>query len=112
MTDALLEGNNLLLYGTYSSNRVLARMEGKLPVLFDGDRLLVCDREYSAEGCAVFAIFSHPENPERYVAINGGVTPDAICGSSHFDMHLLPDFVVYNNKALIDWGFWNNEWRF
>jgi predicted esterase len=111
LTDALLRENNLLLYGTFSSNSVLARMKGKLPICFDGDTLVVSDREYHAAGCAAFAVFPHPENPKRYVAVNGGITPDAICGSSHFDMHLLPDFIVYDKEKLIDWGFWNNEWR-
>jgi hypothetical protein len=111
LTDTVLKESNLLLYGTFSSNSILAQMEGKLPVSFEGDRLIVCDREYAAEGCAVFAVLPHPANPERYVAVNGGVAPDAICGSSHFDMHLLPDFIVYDKEKLIDWGFWNNAWR-
>ena len=57
------------------------------------------------------AIFPHPENPDRYVAVYGGVTPDALTWGSHLNLNLLPDFIVFNGGDLLDWGFWNNEWK-
>lgn len=60
---------------------------------------------------AAFVVFPHPENPERYVAVHGGATPDAISWGSHLAMHLLPDYIVYARGEMIDWGFWNNEWK-
>lgn len=108
--DALID-NNLLLYGTYASNSVLARFEGELPLAFDGTTLRLADRVYTAKRAAVFAVFPHPRNPERYVAVHGGVTPDAICWGSHLDMNLLPDYMVYSEGELLDWGFWGNDWK-
>ena len=111
LTESDLHQYNLLLYGTPSSNSVLNRFSGKLPICFEGDTIRLCDRTYTAEGCAAFAIFPHPSNPDRYMAVHGGASPDAICWGSHLDMHLLPDYMVYAREAVVDWGFWNNQWQ-
>ena len=108
--DALVH-NNLLLYGTHASNSVLARFERELPLAFEGTTVHLADRTYTTKRAAVFAVFPHPGNPNRYVAVHGGVTPDAICWGSHLDMHLLPDYMVYSEGELLDWGFWGNDWR-
>ena len=76
-----------------------------------GGAIRISDKTYTAARAAVFAVFPHPRNPERYVAVHGGVTPDAICWGSHLDMHLLPDYLAYSEGELLDWGFWGNDWR-
>ena len=111
LSEDLRQANNVLLYGTYESNAILARFEDQLPLAFEGNTLRLSDKSYTAEGVAVFAVFPHPENSARYVAIHGGVTPDAICGGSHLDMQLLPDYIVYSGGQLLDWGFWGNDWK-
>ncbi len=111
LSEDALAGNNLLLYGTHASNAVLARFEGKLPLAFEGTTVHLADRTHTADRAAVFAVFPHPLNPARTVAVHGGVTPDAICWGSHLDMHLLPDYTVYSEGDLLDWGFWGNDWK-
>ncbi|MCZ6677485.1 MAG: hypothetical protein O7E52_09560, partial [Candidatus Poribacteria bacterium] len=111
LTEELLRSNNLLLYGTYDSNAILARFEGQLPLAFEERTIHLSDKSYAADGAAVFAVFPHPENPGRYVAVHGGVAPDAICWGSHLDMQLLPDYIVYADGQLLDWGFWGNDWK-
>ena len=103
--------NNLLLYGTPASNSVLSQFEDTLPLAFDGKTIRLSDRTYTSKRTAVLAVFPHPENPERCVAVHGGVTPDAVCWGSHLDMHLLPDYLVYSEGELLDWGFWGNDWK-
>jgi hypothetical protein len=103
--------NNLILYGTYRTNSALARYEGKLLLTFEKDAIRVCGRTFEGKQAAVFAVFPHPENPERYVAVHGGVTPDAICWGSHLDMNLLPDYIAYSGGQLLGWGFWGNDWK-
>ncbi len=110
VSDDDLASKNLILYGNPASNSVLAGYEGKLPLRFQGDTIHVADKSYTAERAAVFAVFPHPESSERYVAVHGGVTPDAIAWE-RFGMNLLPDFVVYSGGELLDWGFWGNDWR-
>jgi predicted esterase len=111
LSDTVLRDSNLLLYGTFASNAVLARFRDRLPLAFDDSSICLGDREFAGDGCAVFAVFPHPENPQRYIAVHGGTTPDAICWGSHLDMQLLPDYIVYAKGELLDWGFWDNEWR-
>ena len=111
LTEDLLQMNNLLLYGGYDSNASLSQFEGKLPLAFEGKTIHLSNKSYTADGVAVFAVFPHPANSERYIAVHGGVTPDAICWGSHLDMQLLPDYMVYSGGQLLDWGFWGNDWK-
>jgi predicted esterase len=111
LTDDVSINNNLLLYGVFTSNSVLEQFEGEIPLAFDGTTIRLADKTYTAERVAVFAVFPHPRNPERYVAIHGGITPDAICWGSHLDMHLIPDYLVYSEGEVLDWGFWGNDWK-
>jgi hypothetical protein len=111
LSDEDLETNNLLLYGTHATNSVLERLGGGLPITFDGDTIHLADRSFTAENAAVFATFPHPGNPDRYVAVHGGVTPDAVCWGSHLDMALLPDCLVYAGGEMLEWGFLGNDWK-
>ncbi|MBI1929748.1 prolyl oligopeptidase family serine peptidase [Candidatus Poribacteria bacterium] len=111
LSEERLRANNLLLYGTDASNAIFARFKGRLPIAFEGQTICLSDKSYAADGTAIFAVFPHPDNPERYVAVHGGVTPDAICWGSHLDMQLLPDYIVYSGGKLLDWGFWGNDWK-
>lgn len=111
LTEQQLAANNLLLYGNAVSNSVLSRFIEDLPLRFVDDRIELAGTAYAAAGVAVFAVFPHPLNPERYLAVHGGIAADAICWGSHLDMQLLPDYLVYAGAAVLDWGFWDNEWR-
>ncbi|MBL9215603.1 MAG: prolyl oligopeptidase family serine peptidase [Opitutaceae bacterium] len=103
--------NNLLLLGRPASNAVLARYADRLPLAFADGEIRLAGRTYAAPRVAVFAIFPHPENPARYVAVHGGVTPDAICWGSGLNLQLLPDFLVYAEDRVLEWGFWDHAWQ-
>ncbi len=111
LSDRQRTQSNLLLYGTPTTNAVLKRFEGRVPISFDKDSVTVADKTFEGDKVAVFAIFPHPENPDRYVAVHGGVTPDAVTWGSHLDMQLLPDYIAYNGGELLGWGFWDNRWK-
>lgn len=111
LTDEDTKVNNLLLYGTHESNRVIERFGSKLPIRFDNGSVELAGRTYEGDRVSVFAIFPHPLNPDRYISVHGGVTPDAVTWGSHLDMQLLPDYIVYSKGEVLDWGFWGNDWR-
>jgi len=111
LDEARLAAGNLLLYGTFASNSILARFQGQLPLAFSEDRIDLAGRNYRRAGAAVFAVFPHPLNSRRYLAVHGGTAPDAICWGSHLDMQLLPDFLVYAGAEVLDWGFFDNNWQ-
>ncbi len=111
LSEEQMRKNNLLLFGTAKSNSVLKHYRDKLRVAFDAGTIRLDNRTYSGERVAVFAVFPHPDNPGRYIAVHGGVTPDAITWGSHLSLQLLPDYVVYDRGRMLDWGFWDNTWR-
>ena len=67
-----IRNNNLLLFGTGKSNAVLKLYLDKLPLAFQAGSIRLGDRTYSGQQVTVFAVFPHPENPGRYVAVMGG----------------------------------------
>jgi hypothetical protein len=103
--------HNLFLYGTHASNSVLQRYGKAIPIVFEEDCINICGKEFRGDSLGAIAIFPHPEHDQRYVAVHGGTTEDAICWGSHLDMALLPDYLVYTKSEVIEWGFWNSEWR-
>jgi predicted esterase len=111
LSEGQIRNNNLLLFGTDKSNLILRRYRDKLPVAFQAGAIRLGDRTYSGEQVAVFAVFPHPDNPGRYVAVTGGVTPDAITYGSHLSYQLLPDYIVFDGGKMLDWGFWDNAWK-
>ena len=106
------KANNLILLGRQSSNAVLELYGDRLPISFNSDFLTLRDKIFDGERVACFAVFPHPENDLRCVAVHGGVTADAIIWGSLLNMNLLPDYIVYNGGKVVDWGFWNNVWIF
>ena len=68
-------------------------------------------KTYAGDQTTVFAALPHPENPNRCVAVHGGVTADAITYGSHIDLGLLPDYIIYSGGEVLDWGFWGNDWK-
>ncbi|MFC1737325.1 hypothetical protein ACFL1X_14530, partial [Candidatus Hydrogenedentota bacterium] len=112
LTEEKRKSCNLILYGTYDTNSVLAKFKGKLPLEFNGKTIKLNGREFTGDNSAVFAVFPHPENPERYIAVHGGSSaPDAIVFGTHIHMGLCPDYLVYNRAEILGWGFWGNEWK-
>jgi len=111
LTEEDRRNRNLILYGTNRSNAILEVCGPDLPVTFGDRGVRLGDRTFEGERTAIFAVFPHPENPERYVAVHGGVSPDAVCWGSHLDMGLLPDYLVYDEGKAMEWGFFGNEWR-
>ncbi len=111
LTEKEIRSHNLLLFGTPQSNALIQRFAASLPIEFGPGSLRICGRVFKGKQVSVLAVFPHPLNPSRYVAIHGGVTPDAITCGSHFNLLLLPDYLVYDGDKMLAWGFWNNQWR-
>ncbi len=82
-----------------------------MPISIAGDTISLAGKEYSAEGVAVLAALPHPASEGNYIAVHAGTSPEAITAGSHLDMMLLPDYVVYAGAEMLDWGFWDSDWR-
>jgi acetyl esterase/lipase len=111
LADPDRRGRNLLCYGTPASNGLLRRYADALPVAFFRDGIELAGRRFEDPFAAVIAVLPHPDHDARYVAVHGGLLPDAVTWGSHLDLGLLPDWLAYARGDLLDWGFFDNDWR-
>ena len=79
--------------------------------MFGKDELTLAGKSFKGKDVALIAAFAHPDNSNRYVAVLGGVSDDAITWASHLNLALLPDYLVFERENVIQWGFFDNNWR-
>ena len=72
--DEDIAAHNLVLWGDPSSNAVLARIAGKLPIKWDAKLVTVGDQTYAADKHVPVLIYPNPLNPKKYVVLNSGFT--------------------------------------
>ncbi|MCA9156895.1 MAG: prolyl oligopeptidase family serine peptidase, partial [Planctomycetales bacterium] len=65
---------NLVLFGTPSTNNLLAKWIEELPIEWDDERLVVNGKSYSAKTHVLAMIYPMPSDPEHYLVLNSGVT--------------------------------------
>ena len=108
---------NLVLFGTANSNRLLERIQGKLPIRYSEAGLSIGDRSWQGHGFSVQAVFPNPLQPERYVVLAG----DPHCSKCRadalqFTLHSWYDAVVWQrqddgNAQLADAGYFDRDWQ-
>jgi acetyl esterase/lipase len=74
ISDAEIASSNLVLWGDPSSNAILRRIAGKLPIGWDGDQIKVGPQALESANHALILICPNPLNPSRYVVLNSGFT--------------------------------------
>jgi pimeloyl-ACP methyl ester carboxylesterase len=74
VSDADMASRNLVLWGDPSSNKVLARLAGKLPIAWDARSVIVGGQHFDASHHVPVLIYPNPLNPRRYVVVNSGFT--------------------------------------
>ena len=116
MTDAayLAAGDatrNVLAFGTPATNALLAAHAGALGLELGAGTIRLRGREWRGERVSLIAVLPHPDGGDRYLAVHGGVTPDAITSGAHLHWQLLPDYLVYDGDRVLEWGHFDNDWR-
>lgn len=106
-----IDERNVIAYGTPTTNALLAEVADRLDVYADRGVVHVGDRTFSGEGLGLIAVVPLPDGSSRYLGIHGGTSPDAITSGAHLNWQLLPDYVVYDATDVLDWGFFDNEWK-
>jgi len=74
VTEADITAHNLILWGDPSSNIILAKIAGKLPVKWDKESVRLGDETFEATHHVPVLIYPNPLNPKRYVVLNSGFT--------------------------------------
>jgi hypothetical protein len=108
--DAESAAHNLVLWGDPSSNKVLARIADKLPVMDKGSETRV-----------PALIYPNPLNPKRYVVVNSGFTfREYDYLNNARQVPKLPDWAVYDITVpptpraaakVESAGFFDEQWR-
>ncbi len=121
VTDADIAAHNLILWGDPSSNKVLAKIADKLPILWEGDKLVVGADSYPAANHVALLIYPNPLNPKRYVVLNSGFTfreYDYLNNARQTSK--LPDYAVIDVDtppssrlpgAVVNAGFFDEQWK-
>jgi len=74
VTEADLKMYHVVLFGDPGSNRVLARLIGKLPFRWTRNTITLGDRSFPAAESLPLMIYPNPLEPSRYVVLNSGLT--------------------------------------
>jgi len=121
ITDTDIADRNLVLWGDPQSNGVLARIVDKLPIRWQGDKLIVGDKTYAADTVMPLLIYPNPLNPGRYVVLNSGFTfREYDYLNNARQVPKLPDWALVNTSVkpssrgpgeIVAAGFFDEQWR-
>jgi len=106
-----LPAGNFFLMGTPQSNAVLKRFENDIPLSFSEGSLNLAGKHFEGKDVATICILPRPDGEEGYFTILGGVSPDAVCWGAYLNLNLLPDYLVFNKGEVLEWGFFNPQWK-
>lgn len=116
-----ISNSNLILWGDPSSNAVLKKIAGKLPLKWDGKQLVFAGKTYDAGHIAPILIFPNPLNPARYVVLNSGFTfrESALLNNAQ-QVPMLPDWAIVDLSTppdadhpgkILRAGFFDEQWQ-
>lgn len=108
-----IAGSNLVLFGDPGSNRVIARVLGKLPIRWTREKIIMAGREYSSADYCPILIYPNPLNPNKYVVLNSGHTfhePD-LKGTNALLYPRLGDYAITRTEGSVAMaGLFNTNW--
>lgn len=121
VTEEMIQSANLVLWGDPSSNSVMAKVAGKLPVKWTEKKIVVGDKTYDAAHHAPILIYPNPLNPDRYVVFNSSFTyRDYAYLNNARQVPMLPDWAVVDLRTppgnvwpgrVVAADFFNEQWQ-
>jgi hypothetical protein len=114
VTDADIRQHNLILFGDYSSNRLLNRIVSRLPVAWNKDSIRIGTQTYASNTHLLVMICPNPLNPERYVVLNSGHTfgEREFRGTNALLFPRLGDWAVLNlSGEVVAAGLFDETWK-
>lgn len=122
VTDEDIASNNLVLWGDPSSNTLLAKIAGQLPIRWDAQGVRTPDANYPADRYVPLLIYPNPLNPKRYVVVNSGFTfREFDYLSNARQTPKLPDWAIVDLAVpvssrgpggIANAGFFGEQWEF
>jgi hypothetical protein len=121
ISDADIARANLVLWGDPQSNKVLAKVAGKLPIVWDATGIRVGEKTYPAGHHVTALIFPNPLNPKKYVVLNSGFTyREYDYLNNARQVPKLPDYAILDvdqpptsqrPAGIAAAGFFNERWQ-
>lgn len=94
VTSADLAKYHVVLFGDPGSNRLIARVVGKLPLTWTKETVTLAGKEFPAKESFPALIYPNPLNPARYVVLNTGLTLSDRDYNGDYGMPRWGDFAV------------------
>ena len=121
ITEADIAHSNLILWGDPSSNAVLAKIAGKLPIQWTAAGIHLGKSDFAADHNAVILIYPNPLNPAHYVVLNSGMTfRESSTISNALQNPRLPDYAIvdlttppdkHSPGKIAAAGFFDEHWQ-
>lgn len=121
VTDADIANANLVLFGDASSNQLIAKIAGKLPIHWNAKEIAIGSHTFPSDRHSLVAIYPNPLNPKHYVVLNSGFTfreYDYLNNARQIPK--LPDYAVIDVDTpvtprgpgkVVDAGFFGEHWE-
>ncbi len=115
VTKADMENNNLILWGTPTSNPLIGQIAARLPIKWANGQIAIGDRKYSEKEFTLQMIAPNPLAPSHYVVINSGHTFGVkdLEGTNALLYPRKGDWAVINKATgeVIQSGLFNSDWK-
>ncbi len=96
VSEADMSNCHLVLFGDQRSNALIARINGKAPVRFEGDKVVAGRNSYPRDEISFKCVFPNPLAPERLVLLNYAEDWDySQLWSFQGVFKMLPDYMIY-----------------
>jgi hypothetical protein len=116
VTEADLKNYHVVLFGDPGSNRLIAKLNGKLPIGWTKESITLGTQAFGAADTLPAFIYPNPLSPARYVVINSGLTAEWQDWAGDFSTPQYGDFAVLraNGKDVPDVayaGIFDESWK-
>jgi pimeloyl-ACP methyl ester carboxylesterase len=117
VTDADMAKYHLVLFGDPGSNKLIARLNGKLPVKWTKETVTMAGQDFSAKENYPALIYPNPLHPSKYVVLNSGLTMEDRGYNGDYGTPMWGDYAVVKVKANADMpdlqigGLFDENWR-
>ena len=121
VTEQDIRESNLICFGDFSSNQYLAKIAGGLPIEWTKEKMSVGKRSFDAATSVAVFCYPNPENPQRYVVANSGMTFREFSNVSNSrQIAMLGDWAIFNADSADDGifageilaeGIFNEAWQ-
>jgi hypothetical protein len=121
VTNEDIAQHNLILWGDPSSNQLIVRVLGRLPIQWNEQNVQIAAEKYPSIQHMPVLIYPNPLNPKRYIVLNSGFTyREYDYLNNARQVPKLPDYAMVDVSVpissrlpgkVVDAGFFGERWE-